>query len=254
MGEGEWWIYQYTPWHCLPLGILVPKRLANVFVTTAVSSTHVSFGTYRLEPVRMAFGQAAGIAANLCIRYHLDARDVPARQVQEDLLPHPDNPYGDPNISLYYLSDVPTAYRHYRAIQYLAARGFEYSAETLKPDAPTTRGEFARWLYDILPPVMGRTAPLATTDRYADLDGSVDRNVLEALYAWGIDSRLWDGGDALAPKGRLYFKPKATLSHGDLFAALYIAQIPLGPLFFDNPVDGRNGRAVPPAIFETAIK
>src|SRR5262249_38931507 len=55
MGEGEWWLYQYTPWHGLPLGAIVPKRLDNVFVTTAVSSTHVSYGTYRMEPVRMAF-------------------------------------------------------------------------------------------------------------------------------------------------------------------------------------------------------
>src|SRR5262249_33425277 len=100
MGEGEWWLYQYTPWHRLPLGVLVPQRLENVFVTTAVSSTHVSYGTYRLEPVRMAFGQAAGIAANLCVRYRLAARDVPARQVQDDLLPHAANPYGDPDVIL----------------------------------------------------------------------------------------------------------------------------------------------------------
>jgi hypothetical protein len=318
MGEGEWWLYQYTPWHSLPLGILVPKRLENVFVTTAVSSTHASFGTYRLEPARMAFGQAAGIAANLCIRYRLDARDVPARQVQDDLLPHPDNPCGDPDVFLYYLSDVPPTHRHARAIQYLSARGFQFTAEELKPDAPTTRGElaqwmtrlaeraapvqqeeregnghretvsryayypymgapanqeavkrlqqapnptepitraeFARWLYDILPPGKGRTALLPTTDRYADLDGGVDRNVFAALYGWGIDSWLWDGWDAYAPEGKLYFRPKATLSHADLFAALYRAQMPLGPLFFDNPVDGRNGRAVPPVLFDTAIK
>jgi hypothetical protein len=122
------------------------------------------------------------------------------------------------------------------------------------PTEPITRAEFARWLYDILPPGRGRTALRATTDRYADLDGSVDRDVLEALYGWGIDSRLWDGWDAYAPEGKLYFKPKATLSHADLFAALYLAQMPLGPLFYDSPVDGRNGRAVPPALFDTAIK
>ncbi len=169
MGEGEWWLYQYTPWHELPLGSLVPQRLDNVFVTTAVSSTHVSFGTYRLEPVRMAFGQAAGIAANLCIRYGLTAREVPAREIQDDLLPHAANPNGDPNVYLYYLSDVKPGSRNYRAIQYLSARGFQFAAEELKPDAPTTRGELAHWLRmladraapapSLRPPTLGGVKP-----------------------------------------------------------------------------------------------
>ena len=146
MGEGEWWLYQYTPWHELPLGILVPRRLDNVWVTTAVSSTHVSFGTYRLEPVRMAFGQAAGIAAALALRYHLTARQVPARQIQDELLPRLANPDGDPNGKLTFYTDVKPGQPYYRQIQYLAARGIRPEGEAFKADAPTTRGELARWL------------------------------------------------------------------------------------------------------------
>jgi len=146
MGEGEWWLYQYTPTHELPLGVIVPKALDNVFVTTAVSSTHVSFGTYRLEPVRMAFGQAAAIAAELCIRYGLPAREVPARQIQEELLPRFSNPYGDTDVMLTYFSDVKASNPHYLAIHYLAARGLRPKGETFKPEAPTTRGELVQWL------------------------------------------------------------------------------------------------------------
>jgi hypothetical protein len=318
MGEGEWWLYQYTPWHCLPLGVIVPQRLDNVFVTTAVSSTHVSYGTYRMEPVRMAFGQAAGVAANLCIRYGLTAREVPAREVQDDLLPHAANPYGDPNLFLYYLSDVKPGSRHYRAIQYLAARGFQFAAEELKPDAPTTRGELAHWLtmlaeraapapqtVSVYPisggvsarvirraylPYMGVSAdlqaakalqqepdqnavvsrveianwmmkvfsslfpqPPSEARHYADVREE-DRAPVEKLYAYGIGARLWDGAKALAPEGKLYFRPEAPLSHADLFETLFLIQRSLGPLFFDNPVDGRNGRAVPPALFETVLE
>ena len=112
MGEGEWWLYKETPWHQLPLGILIPKGLDNVFVTTAVSSTHVSFGTYRLEAVRMQFGQAAAIASYLCIRYHKSARNVPARQIQDELLPHAANLQADPDLKLTYLSDVKPTERH----------------------------------------------------------------------------------------------------------------------------------------------
>ncbi len=336
MGEGEWWLYQYTPWHGLPLGVMVPRRLENVFVTTAVSSTHVSFGTYRLEPVRMAFGQAAGVAASLCVRYHLDARDVPARQIQDELLPHAANSCGDPNALLTYLADVRGDDPRYRAIQYLATRGFQFAAEELKPDAPTTRGELARWLQLLAergasepeaPPApakptrrskipvtqmdfsayMGQptdraaarlltqtpdqTTPAtraeiaagivrvlrwnenaagkanANRDRssalssdapsirpdiaaalsYADIGTAPFRADIEILARHNIDSRLWDGWNAHAPDGRLRFRPDAPLSHADLFATLYVAQIGLGPLFNDNPIDGKNGRVVPTA-------
>ncbi|HZO88763.1 MAG TPA: FAD-dependent oxidoreductase [Chthonomonadaceae bacterium] len=316
MGEGEWWLYQYTPWHQLPLGVIVPQRLDNVFVTTAVSSTHVSYGTYRLEPVRMAFGQAAGIAANLCIRYGLTAREVPAREVQDDLLPHPANPVGDPNAVLYYLTDVRPGHPDYRAIQYLVSRGLQLTAEELQPDAPTTRGELARWLTRLAEraapppetlavlgtapdggtevlerqayyPYMGAPADLAAlkalqeqpdqaavvtraeiarwlvsllpavfppagaaSGRYADVSTHPDREAIEALAAGGIDSRLWDGTQALSPEDTLYFRPDAPLSHAALFQTLYLVQRNLGPLFFDNPVDGRNGRAVPSVPYQ----
>ena len=170
MGEGEWWLYQETPWHSLPLGILIPKGLDNVFVTTAVSSTHVSFGTYRLEPVRMAFGQAAAIASYLGIRYHKTARDIPARQVQEELLPHTTAPAALPDVYLSYLSDVKPAHRHYRAIQYLVARGFTFGEETFKPDAPTTQKELGQMLHKLAE----RAAP---PDQFALFTGLPQGNV-----------------------------------------------------------------------------
>ena len=39
--------------------------------------------------------------------------------------------------------------------------------------------------------------------------------------------------------------------HDDMFATLYLAQIGLGPSFFDHPIDGGKGREVPPEILET---
>ncbi len=314
MGEGEWWLYKETPWHQLPLGILIPQGLDNVWVTTAVSSTHVSFGTYRLEPVRMEFGQAAAIGAYLGIRYNKIARDVPARQVQEELLPHASNLNPDPNLMLSYLSDVKPTHRHYRAIQYLVARGFTLGEETFKPDAPTTGKELAQMLQKLAEraapgeqllssvemgngtslqtvvrgyyPYMGtpadtnavreclqtlngdtpvtrrevanwlmrvlnwQTPRIAGATHYADVDANTSSPV-ETLYDHNITSELWDGLGHRTPEGRLLFNPDATLTHADLFAALYIAQIGLGPLFNDNPADGRNGFPVPPAVYQT---
>ncbi len=313
MGEGEWWLYQYTPPHELPLGAIVPRALDNVFVTTAVSSTHVSFGTYRLEPVRMAFGQAAAIAAFFCIRYGLAAREVPARQIQEELLPHFANPYGDSDVMLTYFSDVRPDNPHYRFIQYLAARGFRPAGELFHPEASTTRGELTRWLEILaarsapLPrtvarrpdgraivvrgfePYMGlpadraalkrlqaegdpdgvvtrkeialwlaRILPARTSSapfRYGDIDGQSPEIQAAAaqLAGYGSDAVLWDGWSAYSPDGTLRLQPDAPLRHDAMFATLYLAQIGLGPAFYDHPRDGGKGREVPPALLETVV-
>ncbi|MCS6776955.1 MAG: FAD-dependent oxidoreductase [Chloroherpetonaceae bacterium] len=301
MGEGEWWLYLYTPWYPIPFGVMVPQQLDNVFVTIAVSSTHVSYGTYRMEPVRMQFGQAAGIAAALAVRYGLRARDVPVRQVQDELLPWHRNPLGDPGIVLHFFPDVNRNTRNYNVIQYMAARGFIPEGERFEPEAPTTRAEAARWLRLLAErgaPLPERTRsgvrrayyPYAghPTDRnavpqwtenapvtysefvvalarvlhlelkeqpapangpYADLPPGIVRAAAEALHARGIDTRLWEGRRAVRPDGKLNFRPFGQITHADMMLTLYIAQIGLGPLFFDPPADGKNGRDVPPLPF-----
>jgi hypothetical protein len=137
LGEGEFYLPQYTPWHQVPYNIMLPKRVDNVFVPTAVSATHVAYGTLRLEPVRMHFGEAAGIAAYLCVRYGVTPREVPARQIQAELLKRHPQPQvkmrmdivrprpelAQPTL-LYMFSDILRLHRKYRAIEWLAARGF----------------------------------------------------------------------------------------------------------------------------------
>ncbi len=319
MGEGEWWLYQHTPWHQLPLGVIVPQRLDNVFVTTAVSSTHVSFGTYRLEPVRMAFGQAAAIAAAIGIRTHRIGREVPARQIQDELLPHFANINADPAVQLSYFSDVKPGHPDYCEIQYLAAHGFTPGTETFQPNAPTTRAELARW-FTILaqraparvetvqePGALGATAAVTRRPLYAYMGAPADPQILRSLqnlpdpatpitrgdfalwltrllpdlahtadprrrraaaaffadakdpdvrtaavilYASHIAPTLWDNWNAFTTDGKMLFRPDALLTHAQVFTALYLAQKALGPLFNDHPVDGRNGRYVPEALYE----
>lgn len=320
LGEGEWWLYKQTPWHAIPLGILIPRGIDNLWVTTAVSSTHVSYGTYRMEPVRMACGQAAGIGAVLCLRYHLAAREVPARQVQDELLPSFHNPNGDPYLVLHYFTDLKPGTPHYRAIQYLAARGFMADRDQFGPNAPTTCAEMVEALQTLarraapLPqilahfqdeagqpaalvrrayfPYMGaaldpagpdalislpttrtspvsrataihwlaqtmnwkRQAPSAFSGRWADVSDETLLPDLDAAAEHGIDPAIWDGFRARTPEGKWRLRPDAPLTHAELFAALYLAQIGLGPTFNDAPVDGRNGRSVPGPVFETTLE
>ncbi len=47
----------------VPFGAMVPKRLDNLLVPVALSSTHVAMSVLRMEPVWMTIGQVAGLAA-----------------------------------------------------------------------------------------------------------------------------------------------------------------------------------------------
>jgi len=198
MGEGEFWLVAYTPWYQVPFGVLLPLRLSNVLVSTAVSATHVAYGTLRMEPVRMNMGQAAGAAAALALRYDTEPKRIPSRLVQEVLLR-----YG---VYLYWFPDVTAETRGFRAIQYLAARGY-FPEERFEPDKMLTRADAARWLWYRLRqggfPIAGARPALPYTDLPEDHPA---RRAVEALVAAGI----------IQPEGTL-FRPDAPLSRG-LFA------------------------------------
>lgn len=51
----------------IPYGLLTPRGAKNLLVPGALSASHVGFGALRLEPIWMALGQAAGVAAELLL-------------------------------------------------------------------------------------------------------------------------------------------------------------------------------------------
>ncbi len=177
MGEGEYWLYKETHWHQMPAGILLPRKLDNVWVCMAVSSTHVCFGTYRLEAGRMEFGEAAGAGAALDVRYGFTAPQTPFRQIQQSLIPTFLHTAGDPSAMLYYFADVHPGSRDYRAIEYMACRGFAAGEKDFHPSAPTTRGELIRWLTLLAE----RTRPALQNSYYGR---PASQKALKALQSW----------------------------------------------------------------------
>jgi hypothetical protein len=138
MGEGEYWLFQYTPWYQVPYGVIVPKGVEGLLVSSAVSATHLAYGTLRMEPVRMALGQAAGVAAVLSLQRGISPRQLPVSEIQRHLLRF--------GAYIYWLPDVNPATEHFEAIQFLGARGY-FPSERFEPTQPLTRGEAARLLW-----------------------------------------------------------------------------------------------------------
>jgi hypothetical protein len=69
-------------------GALVPQRgqADNLFVPVCVSSSHIAFGSIRMEPVFMILGQSAATAAVLAVEQDLAVQDVPYESLRQRLL------------------------------------------------------------------------------------------------------------------------------------------------------------------------
>ena len=69
-------------------GALVPKKeqCTNLLAPVCVSSSHIAFGSIRMEPVFMILGQSAATAASMAIDGDLAVQDVPYDELRERLL------------------------------------------------------------------------------------------------------------------------------------------------------------------------
>ncbi|SPO03984.1 uncharacterized protein DNG_06667 [Cephalotrichum gorgonifer] len=73
--------------YSVPYGVMVPDApVTNLLAPVPVSATHVGFSTLRMEPCWMALGQAAGMAAALCMDAGVAAEDVDIDALQRGLL------------------------------------------------------------------------------------------------------------------------------------------------------------------------
>ena len=117
-GVREGYIYiRHEPLQ-VPYGVLVPRQVDGLLVPVACSASHVAYNALRMEPVFMALGQAAGIAAHLAIR-----DNVPVRRVAVPMLQHLLVAQG--GVITHY-NDLPFDHPAFAAFQWLGARGLNH--------------------------------------------------------------------------------------------------------------------------------
>jgi hypothetical protein len=66
----------------VPWRAMLPKNIDNLLVPVALSATHVAFSVVRMEPLWMATGQAAGIAAAMAHHRNQDAAAIHVPDLQ----------------------------------------------------------------------------------------------------------------------------------------------------------------------------
>lgn len=153
--------------YTVPIGVILPRNVHNLFTPVPVSATHLGFGTLRMEPCWMAMGQAAGITAAQAIDQKVSAPKADRVKVQQELLKQ--------QAILYYYRDCDHTHPNFAALQFFGLRGLitswyahPYTLVTPKElkkwnrqlgltgTSPiyqpgiTRRGELMQWYYDNL--------------------------------------------------------------------------------------------------------
>jgi len=71
----------------IPLRALIPRSVDRLLVAgRCLSGTHEAQSSYRAMPIAMATGQAAGVCAALAVRHMTLPRNLPAAEVQRELI------------------------------------------------------------------------------------------------------------------------------------------------------------------------
>lgn len=84
--EGDIGVSPRKPYQ-IAYGSLVPKQAecTNLLVPVCVSSSHIAFGSIRMEPVFMVLGQSAATAAAIAIEDQMAVQEVPYSKLRQQL-------------------------------------------------------------------------------------------------------------------------------------------------------------------------
>lgn len=149
----------------IPLGALLPRRLANLIAAAKnIGTTHVTNGCYRLHPVEWNIGEAAGALAATALDQAMIPRRILAEPTrlagfQASLLAE--------GMPLSWIVDVGVAHPAFAAIQSLFLRYGAAAAPDLcfRPDDPIDPIDWRGWGGDGVPPPSRAVAAMRLDQR-----------------------------------------------------------------------------------------
>lgn len=85
--EGDVQVHLKAP-YSISYGSILPKKeeCANLLVPVCVSTSHIAYGSIRMEPVFMILGQSAAVAASMAIDYQQAVQDISYQLLKTRLL------------------------------------------------------------------------------------------------------------------------------------------------------------------------
>jgi hypothetical protein len=122
----------------IPYRTLLPPGLDNLLVTVCISTTHVGWGTVRLEPTWIQIGEAAGFAAAHARRRAVDPALISCAELQRDLVEH------RLMLSFFNDFDMSTEAAWVPAVSYLGTQGF-FESYNARPNDPLLLSTAENW-------------------------------------------------------------------------------------------------------------
>jgi hypothetical protein len=174
----------------IPYASLLPKDMDNLLVPVCASSTHVGWGTIRLEPTWIHLGEAAAFAAAEARNRGIAPGRLNSDDLQRALVEH------GVMISFFNDLDMKSNPRYTAAVQYLGAHGFfaDYAA---RAEAPLQRETAQIWSHgfgELMAhtgdPAARARALMAIQDDHTTVEVAGFTHMLDtAATYWGFDRR-----------------------------------------------------------------
>ncbi|GET34047.1 protein-xanthan lyase [Prolixibacter bellariivorans] len=85
--EGDIGVHPHKPYQ-IAMGTVLPQKeeCSNLLVPVAVSSSHIAFGSIRMEPVFMILGQSSGVMASMALDKKVPLHDLSYEEVRKELV------------------------------------------------------------------------------------------------------------------------------------------------------------------------
>lgn len=217
--EGFFYLPQITVPSHVPYRVMVPtgrgtgdegrvERIDNLLVCGTVSATHIGFGTLRLEPVWMALGQAAGVAAHLALKQNPvkpSVRTVPVDELQKLLLQQG-------QVIAFFHDLPPPDTEEFAAVQFFAVRGF-FDTYEVRANEPLDEGAAKKMLH--------RFAELKKLPLPHAFGTAREKPTQRDVVRW-LSELLRCSSDELVKRISISeFRPDAQLTRGQLCVWLY---------------------------------
>ncbi len=138
LDEGKMMLHYETFPGQVAYDTLLPKDLDNLLVPVCLGSTHVAWGTIRLEPTWMQIGESAGVAVAMAKKSVVPPARVDREQLVRELARR------KTMLAFFNDLDVSSDDPRVAAAQYFGARGF-FSGYDAKLDAPVTEAVLQVW-------------------------------------------------------------------------------------------------------------
>lgn len=194
---------------------LISEEASNLIVPVCLSSTHIGWGTIRLEPTWMHIGESVGLALKQAKQARNNLLEIDIDRLQKTL--------AENRILLTYFDDVEILQSDsfVPALQYLGAKGF-FPSYQAKPDEGLDSATARHWITAVSSATQGHwTDPNQIAAALARTESTHDGSVL----SWSGFIRLTEEIDSEMGKAmRLRVEPasiKESLSRGEACEILY---------------------------------